>query len=273
MGLTSSKVVQSPGEARYVEEESKTYLGEKFTKVKPSGNAPPKERAIFIQPICLNHAAIEAADPDAMCEFYTKVLGFRKLPRPDLGFPGHWLEVGAPGRKMMIHIIGLDPSTPRAIHNWKDLYTKEPEAWFIRRASHLAFEVADFDAAEKALRTHGLEYSRHVLPEINMKQLFFYDPEGTYCICDLCFYLKSSCIKIMTLFSLSFSLLHWDQQQDMDWRLVFMMIQNSSSRNTTLSLLLKETSCRRRKKENCFPACADRLFFKENEIIMWVGVR
>jgi hypothetical protein len=36
MGLTSSKVVQSPGEPVYIEEESKTYLGEHFTKVKVS---------------------------------------------------------------------------------------------------------------------------------------------------------------------------------------------------------------------------------------------
>jgi catechol 2,3-dioxygenase-like lactoylglutathione lyase family enzyme len=79
----------------------------------------------------------------------------------------------------MIHIIALDPSVPRSVHNWKELYTtKDPEAWFIRRASHLAFEVSDFEAAEKALRSHGVEYSRHVLPEISMKQLFFYDPEG-----------------------------------------------------------------------------------------------
>lgn len=78
----------------------------------------------------------------------------------------------------MLHIIAIDPSVPRKIHQWKDLYTKEPEAWFIRRANHLAFEVSDFEAAEKALRSNGVEYSRHVLPEINMRQLFFYDPEG-----------------------------------------------------------------------------------------------
>jgi len=34
MGLRNSKVVQSPGEARYIEEDAKTYLGERFTKVK-----------------------------------------------------------------------------------------------------------------------------------------------------------------------------------------------------------------------------------------------
>ena len=117
-----------------------------------------------MNPLCLNHAAIEASDPDTICEFYNKVLGFRKLLRPDLGFKGHWLEVGVPGRKFMLHIIEVDPSVPRKIHNWKDLYeTKDPEAWFIRRASHLAFEVPDFEAAEKSLRCHGVEYSMFCL--------------------------------------------------------------------------------------------------------------
>lgn len=129
-------------------------------------------------PICsLNHAAIEATDVDKICEFYVQVLGFQELPRPELGFRGHWLEVGTE-RKLMLHIIEKDPSVPRSIINWKDLYENEPEAWYIRRACHLAFEVTDFDAAEKALRAHGVEYSRHVLPEIGMRQLFFYDPEG-----------------------------------------------------------------------------------------------
>ena len=41
-----------------------------------------------------------------------------------------------------------------------------------------AFEVEDIDATERQLRAHGVEYSRHVLPDVDMRQLFFYDPEG-----------------------------------------------------------------------------------------------
>jgi hypothetical protein len=69
-------------------------------------------------------------------------------------------------------MLQVDPSVPRQIENWKDLYHTQPEAWFIRRATHLSFEVADFDQAERALREHGVEYSKHVLPEAGVHQLF-----------------------------------------------------------------------------------------------------
>lgn len=122
----------------------------------------------------LNHAAIEARDIDTVCAFYETILGFRRLPRPALGFPGCWLEM--PG--VMLHITEVDPTVPRRVENWKDLYEGDPEAWYIRRATHLAFEVEDFDEAEDRLRQHGMEYTRFVLPEVNMRQLFLYDPEG-----------------------------------------------------------------------------------------------
>lgn len=186
MGLTSSKrsdagppvLVLRPGEAEVTEEDSLTYLGEPFTKVKPSGpGLPPPGAAVVIK--TLNHAAIEAADVDAVADFYINILGFRRIPRPELGFKGHWLEIGGGGApKFMLHVIAVDPSVPRTVQDWHQLYTRPPEAWYIRRATHLAFEVADFDATEAALRAFGVEYSRHVLPEVGLRQLFMYDPEG-----------------------------------------------------------------------------------------------
>lgn len=38
--------------------------------------------------VAVNHLAIGAFDVDALRRFYTKVLGFKEIPRPDLGFPG-----------------------------------------------------------------------------------------------------------------------------------------------------------------------------------------
>ena len=34
------------------------------------------------------------------------------------------------------------------------------------------------ELAEAVLKRHGIEYSRHVLPETGMQQLFCLDPEG-----------------------------------------------------------------------------------------------
>jgi hypothetical protein len=36
----------------------------------------------------VNHVAIGAFDVEAIRRFYTKVLGFREIPRPAIGFPG-----------------------------------------------------------------------------------------------------------------------------------------------------------------------------------------
>ena len=113
-------------------------------------------RAPALKALALNHAAV----------------GFAALPRPNLGFDGAWLA--AP--KMMVHIIKRDPSVPRRLCSWREQYAGEPEAWMIRRSAQLAFEVGSLEEAEHALRQHGVEYSRHVLPEANMRQLFLYDP-------------------------------------------------------------------------------------------------
>ncbi|PSC71792.1 lactoylglutathione lyase [Micractinium conductrix] len=168
----------------YEEEEGRDFQGQPFTKCKPLLKLLGVTNPSFTEdderwgpPMALravNHVAIGCFDVDAITRFYTKVLGFKEIPRPKIGFPGHWLK----GCGIMLHIIDHDPQVPRRFRDWKDEYEAEPEAWFIRRGSHLAFEVEDFEEAEALLCRHGVEYSRHVLPDANMRQLFFYDPEG-----------------------------------------------------------------------------------------------
>lgn len=167
-----------------MEEEGRDFQGQPFSKCKPLLKLVGVNNPTFteadeawgppIRPKAVNHVAIGADDVDAIARFYTKVLGFRAIPRPDIGFPGHWLK----GCGIMVHVIQKDPTVPRTLRDWKEEYASEPEAWFIRRGSHIALEVADFEGAERRLRRHGVEYSRHVLPEANMRQLFFYDLEG-----------------------------------------------------------------------------------------------
>lgn len=63
----------------------------------------------------LNHASLEAADPAALSKFYTRVLGFSSLTRPDFPFDGAWLE----GAGLLLHIIQEDPSVPKRFRSWK----------------------------------------------------------------------------------------------------------------------------------------------------------
>eukprot|EP00887_Chlorella_sp_A99_P007215 scaffold2.g7215.t1 len=148
-----------------------------------------------------NHVALEAVDVVAICRFYTKVMGFREVSVGGASMPG-----ASPGPRLSrppcvtLSYAHWPPELPVLPAGWalarkQEAYSQESEAWMIRRSNHVAFEVEDFEAAEETLKRHGVEYSRqgargtkcsqapatarpHVLPEANVQQLFFYDPEG-----------------------------------------------------------------------------------------------
>ena len=179
-------------EYEYHEEQRETYLGETFiqctpaTPVKGSGQEAPacsednNDRAPNPSPIGItgiNHYAIQARDTEALCRFYMDIFGFERLPRPSLGFPGAWLMISK--TDTMLHIINTDPSVP--LHykeDWKDKYSEAPETWMIRRDNHISLEVENFEEAEQRLLEYGCEFSKFVLPEVNLRQIFLYDPEG-----------------------------------------------------------------------------------------------
>ena len=77
----------------------------------PDAKRTPPEICLKI----LNHVALEAANPLDLTAFYTRVLGFKSISRPDFPFEGSWLE----GAGLLVHIIKEDPSVPKRIHNWK----------------------------------------------------------------------------------------------------------------------------------------------------------
>ena len=77
----------------------------------------------------LHHVSVNVTDLDASLAFYTGLLGCTvRDDRPDLGFPGAWIDVGAD----QLHLLeGAAPA---------DL------------GQHFALHVADLDAAVSALR-------------------------------------------------------------------------------------------------------------------------
>ena len=83
--------------------------------------------------IGVHHVSIGVHDVDEAVEFYGW-LGLIKLPRPDFGFPGAWLQAGG----QQVHLIGTD-KTPPGIEN------------------HYAFHVDDLDACVATLAQHGVE--------------------------------------------------------------------------------------------------------------------
>jgi len=58
-----------------------------------------------------------------------------------------------------------------------DRFTPPEDRTNTRRA-HLAFRVADIDAAKATLTAHGIRPIERRLPDYGYRQLFFHDPDG-----------------------------------------------------------------------------------------------
>jgi glyoxylase I family protein len=52
----------------------------------------------------IHHVSINVKDVDAAVAFYAGVLNLKILDRPDLGFPGAWIQAG----EQEIHLLGID---------------------------------------------------------------------------------------------------------------------------------------------------------------------
>jgi glyoxylase I family protein len=109
----------------------------------------------------INHVSLLVADTRRSLDFYHGLLG---LPlddsRPDLDFPGAWLQVGA----AQIHLLELpeygQPREPRQ-HGGRD--------------HHLAMNVTRLDEVVQALDRAGIAYTRS---RSGRKALFCRDPDG-----------------------------------------------------------------------------------------------
>lgn len=107
---------------------------------------------------CL-HAAILVSDLERAEQFYGNVLGLSKVDRV-LKFPGAWYQVG----EFQIHLI-VDDSIP------SDLVNSEK----LGRNRHLAFLVANLDAAKEKLMAHNYPLQ---MSASGRAALFTQDPDG-----------------------------------------------------------------------------------------------
>ena len=113
-----------------------------------------------LAPAKLHHVSRQTAKLEETRKFYADVLGFRELSRPPFNFRGAWLY----GAGIQIHLIEEPFDAPPAAIN--------------TRENHIAFAVDDMNAAEEALKFHGVPYRHNVVPERGTNQIFFRDPDG-----------------------------------------------------------------------------------------------
>ncbi|MEJ2621234.1 MAG: VOC family protein [Candidatus Thiodiazotropha sp.] len=108
----------------------------------------------------LHHISLLVSDTARALDFYSGVLGLSVVEqRPDLGFPGAWLQIG----EQQIHLLELpnpDPSEGRPQHGGRD--------------RHTAFLVSDFEALKARLQMAEIPFT---LSRSGRRALFCRDPD------------------------------------------------------------------------------------------------
>ncbi|MGZ5049586.1 MAG: VOC family protein [Methylobacter sp.] len=108
----------------------------------------------------LHHASLIVSDTEASLRFYRDVLDMEQTERPNLGFPGAWLQLGA----QQIHLLEVanpDPTTGRPEHGGRD--------------RHVALSVPNIDPVRETLDRNGIVYT---LSKSGRRALFCRDPDG-----------------------------------------------------------------------------------------------
>ncbi|KDN95220.1 glyoxalase [Hydrogenovibrio marinus] len=93
----------------------------------------------------LDHVSILVKDAEASLEFYQSLLDLKVLERPNLGFPGYWLDLS---QGQSLHLMQLEnPSlgVERPEHGGRDF--------------HFALRVDDIEVFQKRLEEKGVSYT------------------------------------------------------------------------------------------------------------------
>ena len=110
----------------------------------------------------IDHVSVLVSDLNAAMGFYRDTLGLAVDPqRPDLGFPGAWLELDGEQRIHLLVLPNPDPVEGRPAHGGRD--------------RHFALTVSDVDAMAERLERSGVDVTRS---RSGRRALFCRDPDG-----------------------------------------------------------------------------------------------
>ena len=110
--------------------------------------------------LTIHHASLIVSDTEQSLKLYRDILGMQPTERPNLPFPGAWLQLGA----QQIHLLELDnpdPTTGRPAHGGRD--------------RHVAMHCDSVDALRDALEQAGFVYTMSLS---GRKALFCRDRDG-----------------------------------------------------------------------------------------------
>jgi len=120
----------------------------------------------------LEHYLVLTDDIDATRDFYIEALGMQAGPRPPLGFPGHWVYLGA---IPVIHIAEWSTYTTHSNSKGVDVSARAKGTGPV---DHIAFAAQDYDGVLERLRGYGVKVRTNDSPGNIVRQLFLFDPNG-----------------------------------------------------------------------------------------------
>lgn len=110
----------------------------------------------------LGHVSLLVADTAAALRFYRDLLGLPVADnRPDLGYPGAWLELGDQRQIHLLELPNPDADSPRPEHGGRD--------------RHVALHVQQLDGLIDQLDAAGIGYT---MSRSGRRALFCRDPDG-----------------------------------------------------------------------------------------------
>jgi catechol 2,3-dioxygenase-like lactoylglutathione lyase family enzyme len=112
----------------------------------------------------LHHVSLCVSDLARAMAFYRDLLGLLELPRPDLGIPGAWFDVGG---GLKLHLIENPEGVPTGADRL--LSIADP---------HFALWTDDVPAMVAALRRNGLEVLENKHRTLSFRQAYLKDPDG-----------------------------------------------------------------------------------------------
>lgn len=116
----------------------------------------------------LFHVAIKSPNVEATRRFYMDVLGMTLAKRPEMSFPGIWVQTPVPGGQAVFHIYGgsaaLEPDGSMASGTGA--------------IDHIAITCHGLEDTRRRVRRFGLPYRENKVPGVRLWQLFVYDPSA-----------------------------------------------------------------------------------------------
>lgn len=115
----------------------------------------------------IHHFTIRCShiDLESVRRFYCDVLGLSEGPRPNFGFPGHWLYAGDTA---LLHLAAILPERPKCLAD-------EGAAGF----DHVSLAGSRLDVTRQRLVELSVAFEELAVPGWPLWQIFLRDPVGS----------------------------------------------------------------------------------------------